>query len=84
MDYLGMVLYLMGSTMLVFALEEGGLVYAWNSPVIIATFSISAIGFISFATWEWYLSGRSGQNRSVLSLFPMYLTRQRIITFSFM
>ncbi|KAK0386274.1 hypothetical protein NLU13_6111 [Sarocladium strictum] len=84
MDYLGMISYLIGSTMLVFASEEGGLVYAWHSPVIIVAFSLSAAAFVFFMAWEWRLSGISEPTGSVLSLFPMYLTRQRIIAFSFL
>lgn len=55
MDYVGMISYLIGSTMLVFALEEGGLVYAWHSPVIIVTFSLSAAAFVFFMAPVGYI-----------------------------
>ncbi|OBR04791.1 Drug resistance transporter EmrB/QacA subfamily [Colletotrichum higginsianum IMI 349063] len=84
MDYLGMLLYLTASIMIVFALEEGGLFYPWDGPVVIASFVISGIGFVSFLGWEWVLSKKPWVKNSTLPLFPMHLVRQRIISFSFL
>ncbi|GKT69111.1 drug resistance transporter [Colletotrichum tofieldiae] len=84
MDYLGMLLYLTASIMVVFALEEGGLFYRWNSTVIVASFIISGVGFVCFLIWEWVISKKQSVKSSTLPLFPMHLVKQRIISFSFL
>lgn len=67
-----------------FALEEGGLSYPWSSGAIISSFSVGGVGLIAFLSWEWFVSPRNDHQKSILPLFPMKLTRQRIISFTFM
>ncbi|KAL7621663.1 hypothetical protein AAE478_008990 [Parahypoxylon ruwenzoriense] len=85
LDYLGMLLCLVASMMVIFALEQGGLFYPWNSAVIVASFVISAIGFVGFVVWEWLISiNHRWAPKSTLPLFPVHLGKQRIVGFSFL
>jgi hypothetical protein len=84
-DYPGMLLSLAGSVMLTFALEQGGLAYPWKSPTIVASFVVSGLALLAFATWEWLISGEapwSPLKHKMLPLFPSHLITRRVLGFS--
>ncbi|KAK4149586.1 drug resistance transporter EmrB/QacA subfamily [Chaetomidium leptoderma] len=96
MDYPGTVLSLVGAVMLTFVLEQGGLVYSWDSPQVVVGFVVSGVVFLAFVAWEWFISkssssgggGRSsssngGKKRpNMLPLFPMHLVTRRVLGFA--
>ncbi|RGP61088.1 hypothetical protein FLONG3_10643 [Fusarium longipes] len=74
-DYLGIVLLLSSSVLLVFALEEGGTRYSWNSAVVISTLVIAIVFFIAFGAWEVYVERSSNKQEPV---FPPSICNDRI------
>lgn len=78
-DWPGVVLSLAGSILLVFALESGGVQFAWRSAAVIASFIISGICLIGFSCWESFLTSRS---TIMLPIFPTRLVAGRVIAAS--
>ncbi|KFY77332.1 hypothetical protein V499_03250 [Pseudogymnoascus sp. VKM F-103] len=77
MDVLGAFLLLVATVLLVFALQQAGSQeYAWSSPVIVATLTISAASWVAFIAWIAYLeSGRSGLR--IKAIFPLSIALKR-------
>ncbi|EEY15609.1 conserved hypothetical protein [Verticillium alfalfae VaMs.102] len=75
-DLLGATLSLAASILLIFALQQGGVEYAWNSGAIISTFVLSGTLWLAFIAWERKLSGRSGVCEPI---FPWRLTSNRFV-----
>ncbi|KAK4184619.1 major facilitator superfamily transporter [Podospora australis] len=76
-DYLGGFASLTASILLVFALEQGGVVYSWGSAAIIAPFVLSGVLWVVFVLWERGLSLRKGA--LVEPLFPWGLACNRFV-----
>ncbi len=77
-DWLGAVLLLGGSTLLVFALQEGGsTAFSWRSPTIICTLTFSGFCWIAFFTWTSWLS--FGPTHRLRAIFPMTIAISRPI-----
>lgn len=75
-DLLGAFLVLVASVLLVFALEEGGDRYPWDSAAVIASLVLSAVAWVAFVAWELWLE------RSHLvqePIFPMRLLKNRVV-----
>ncbi|KAF4995620.1 hypothetical protein FGRMN_5011 [Fusarium graminum] len=75
-DFLGMVLSLAASILIIFALEQGGVAYPWGSGTIVSTFVLSAILWVSFIAWERLISRRNG---TCEPMFPWSLVRNRFV-----
>ena len=77
-DWLGAVLLLAASTLLVFALQEGGsTAFAWKSAPIISTLTISGLSWLGFFAWIAWLSF-SGVHR-LRAIFPFTIALSRPI-----
>ncbi|KAI2620776.1 major facilitator superfamily domain-containing protein [Hypomontagnella submonticulosa] len=74
-DVPGAFLLLGASILLVAALEEGGVHFAWNSAAIIVFFVLSGVLWIVFGLWEWYAS-REGYK--VEPMFPRRFFSNRV------
>ncbi len=75
-DIIGAFVSLAASILVVFALQEGGVAYAWNSGPIISIFVVSGVLWIVFVVWERYLSNR---NRVCEPIFPWRLASNRFV-----
>ncbi|KFY42310.1 hypothetical protein V495_04564 [Pseudogymnoascus sp. VKM F-4514 (FW-929)] len=77
MDVLGALLLLIASVLLVFALQQAGSQeFAWNSPVIVATLTVSSVSWAAFVAWiAWLESGRSGLR--IKAIFPLSIALKR-------
>ncbi|KAH8692258.1 putative MFS multidrug transporter [Talaromyces proteolyticus] len=76
-DYLGAILLLAASTLLVFALQEAGAAaYAWNSAAIISALAISAVCWCAFFGWISWLSFGEGP-RGMRAIFPLTIALTR-------
>lgn len=75
-DLPGAFLLLVASVLLVFALEEGGSRYPWDSAAVIASLVLSGIAWIAFVVWEiWLETSPSIQE----PIFPMRLLKSRVV-----
>jgi hypothetical protein len=72
-----MFLLLASSVLLVFALEEGGNRYPWNSAAIIAPLVLAIIAAIVLACWEVLLEKKGSVQEPV---FPPSILKDRLLT----
>jgi len=75
-DFFGAFASLVASILLVFALQQGGVIYAWNSATIVAIFIVSAALWAIFVAWERYLSA---SNTTCEPIFPWRLAQNRFV-----
>ncbi|KZF22095.1 drug resistance transporter EmrB/QacA subfamily [Xylona heveae TC161] len=76
-DYFGMFLLLASSVLLVFALEEGGTRYPWNSATVVTTLVIAVLAGILFALWEIYIDNDKTVQEPV---FPPSILKDRLLS----
>ncbi|KAL4901859.1 hypothetical protein BDW74DRAFT_187093 [Aspergillus multicolor] len=74
-DLLGFVLFAPAAIMFLLALEYGGQVYSWDSPIVIGLFCGAAAAAVIFLLWEY----RVGKD----AMIPIHLICQRITYCSF-
>jgi hypothetical protein len=71
-DYLGGILLLVASTLLVFALQQGGsTAFSWSSAAIVSSLVISSICWISFAVWTWTAAKGAFVAINIRSIIPL-------------
>lgn len=75
-DFVGMVVSLAASILIVFALEQGGVAYPWGSGAIVSTFVLSGVLWIAFVVWERLLSKKGGVREP---MFPWSLVHNRFV-----
>lgn len=75
LDYVGTVLLLMSTVLLVAVLEEAGLDYPWKSAFVITLFTISGIGWAMFLVWERQVTYRQGVQEPI---FPWRFVQSRV------
>lgn len=75
-DFVGMVVSLAASILIVFALEQGGVAYPWGSGAIVSTFVLSGVLWIAFVVWERMLSKKDGVREP---MFPRSLVHNRFV-----
>ncbi|PYH68554.1 uncharacterized protein BO88DRAFT_366789 [Aspergillus vadensis CBS 113365] len=76
-DLLGYLLLLGFSLLLVAALEEANVRYAWSSGIIVGCLTGSGVLLAAFLTWEWILSGR--KHVQMEPMLPWRLFRNRVV-----
>lgn len=64
--------------MLVFALEQGGVKYPWDSGTVIASFVVAGMAWAVFGSWEALLTTGLAKI-SMRPIFPTGLLTQRIV-----
>ncbi|CAG9940841.1 unnamed protein product [Clonostachys rosea f. rosea IK726] len=76
-DFLGGGTLLLGSGLLVFAIQQAGSqTFAWGSPAIISTLVISGLSWIGFVIWEIRLQLTPSQR--IEPIFPIKLMLHRV------
>ena len=80
-DFLGFLLSLAASALLVAALEEGGTEYSWQSSVTLSLFVISLLLWICFPIWERFQASRKTTQEAV---FPWRLAIDRFAMGNFL
>ncbi|KAI1102912.1 putative MFS multidrug transporter [Jackrogersella minutella] len=80
MDVIGALLSLAWAILLIFALQEGGKAYEWNSGVIIGTLVSGIVMLIVFAAWEWWAYRHTNTD----SLFPVGLLKRSVVVLLFL
>ncbi|KAK6957288.1 hypothetical protein Daesc_000070 [Daldinia eschscholtzii] len=77
LDVIGAVLLLFSSALIVFAFEEAGSRYSWQSPVILSTIIVGGVLFIGFLGWEKVMDRpRAAQE----PIFPLRLMKSRLVS----
>ncbi|CRG91968.1 Multidrug resistance protein 3 [Talaromyces islandicus] len=66
-DVTGAVLLLAGAFLLLTALLEASVNFRWSSATIITLLVISAVAWVAFFAWEWYLSESSLTQEPIFS-----------------
>jgi len=74
-DFLGASLLFIATTLLVAALEEAGLSFAWKSAFVISLLTVSGLTWIAFVFWERIVTLRRNSTEPV---FPWRLMTSRI------
>jgi len=75
-DVLGAFASLAASILLVFALEQAGAEYPWNSAPIVVSFVLSGVGWVVFVAWERSLSLKGSDCEP---MFPWRLACNRFV-----
>ncbi|RAK87227.1 major facilitator superfamily transporter, partial [Aspergillus costaricaensis CBS 115574] len=76
-DLLGYLLLLGFSLLLVAALEEANVRYAWSSGIIIGCLTGSGVLLAAFLAWEWILSSR--KHVRIEPMLPWRLFKSRVV-----
>lgn len=74
LDLPGCVLLLAAIVLMICALEEAGIRFAWSSPMIIAFLVIAGVLFIIFFIWQWIITRREDEREP---LFPWRFVTNR-------
>ena len=74
-DFPGAIFLFGTSAFLVAAFEEASTQYAWSSVTVIVLLVLSAVFFLIFLAWQFFLSHRAGGQEAV---FPWRLMKQRV------
>ena len=77
-DWLGFVLLLAATILVILALEEGGNPISWDSATIVVMFVMGGISWIMLAVWQTYLTYRPGEHLP-MPVFPLRVILHRII-----
>lgn len=82
-DFVGNMLLVIASILLIFAIQEGAsFVWKWSSPVIIWSLVVSGVCWLLLVVWESYLF--YGQNQVIQPIFPLRLAVGRVYLSSFL
>jgi hypothetical protein len=73
-DFLGTFLLIAANLLLVTALLEASIAFSWNSPVIIVLLVLSAVAWMAFIAWEWFVT-REGSKVEPVFPFRFFLNR---------
>ena len=80
-DWLGALLLLSASVLLVFGLEQGSTgTYAWTSKTILTSLTVSGVSWGGFVVWQQYLIKRKNNKSGLIPIFPMRAFSGRIMT----
>jgi hypothetical protein len=83
LDFVGCLLMMSGSVLLVFMLFQGAArAYPWKSVAVIITFTIAGCSWVGLVAWEWNLS-RYSQIGGTVPHFPFRLMKERIMMSGF-
>lgn len=84
LDFIGALLMLSGSVLLVFMLFQGATrTYSWRSAAEIVTLTIAGCSWLGLVGWEWSLSRRP-EIGGIVPHFPFRLMKDRIMLSGFM
>jgi hypothetical protein len=75
-DWLGVVLSIVATTLLLFAFEEAGLRFPWKSAAIIVSMILSGVCWVCFGFWQHYLTEKEG---TIAPIFPAMLVKNRVL-----
>ncbi|KAI0379308.1 drug resistance transporter EmrB/QacA subfamily [Hypomontagnella monticulosa] len=77
LDILGAIFLLFSSALIVFAFEEAGSRYSWQSPTILSTIIIGGVLFVAFVGWEHIVDRPTSTQEPI---FPLRLMKDRLFS----
>ncbi|RAK99185.1 MFS general substrate transporter [Aspergillus ibericus CBS 121593] len=75
-DYAGFFILLVACILLIVAIEEAGVSFAWDSALVIVFLVLSIVLFGAFVVWEWQLYRTKSTRESV---FPWQFVKNRFL-----
>ncbi|PYI08190.1 MFS general substrate transporter [Aspergillus sclerotiicarbonarius CBS 121057] len=75
-DYPGFFILLVACILLIVAIEEAGVSFAWDSALVIVFLVLSVVLFCAFLGWEWHLQQSKSTRESV---FPWEFVKNRVL-----
>ena len=75
-DFIGFLLLLVASVLLIVAIEEAGISFAWDSALVLTFLVLAFVLFCLFFAWQRYLSTRKSVQESVV---PWTFLKNRIL-----
>jgi hypothetical protein len=79
MDYVGSLLLLSASVLLIVGIQEAGsTVYQWSSPPIIATLTVAGFCWIALFVWQYFLPSLPVKP-AIVPIFPLRLLTKRVM-----
>jgi multisubunit Na+/H+ antiporter MnhB subunit len=75
-DFLGSVLVLAATVLIVFGLNEGGTgASPWKSAIPVATLTAGILAWFLLVAWQWY----SNKHTSIAGIFPLGIWKSRVL-----
>ena len=82
-DYVGTILLMAATVLLVVALQEAGTAtFSWSSSVTIGLLTASGVSLLGLAGWIGFLENK-GEKSPVTPTFPSRFLRQRVMSTAF-
>ena len=75
-DYPGFVMLLASCVLLIVAIEEAGISYAWRSALVITCLVIAGVLLVVFVGWQWYMDYSKSQREPI---FPWDFFKTRVL-----
>ncbi|KAJ5248560.1 hypothetical protein N7468_000011 [Penicillium chermesinum] len=75
-DYPGFFILLAASVLLIVAIEEAGISFAWSSALVIAFLVVAGVFLLLFLFWQWYLYHIKSAREPIL---PWSFLKNRIL-----
>ena len=83
-DYVGTILLMAATVLLIVALQDAGTVtFLWSSSVTIGLLTASAVSVLGLVGWIAFLEN-TGDKLSVTPTFPFRFLRQRVMSIAFL
>ena len=80
-DFVGSILLLTASVLVVFGLQQGGVgAFVWNSAVVVATLTVGCVCWVALFAWEWAFHQKNMKN--VAPILPLSIPARRILAAS--
>lgn len=77
-DFVGCLLMLAASVLIVFGLQEGGVgAFSWSSPVVVCTLTLGCIAALGLVVWEYIHSRKRGNE--LATIMPLRVITDRIM-----
>ena len=76
LDFPGFLLLLIVCVLLIVAIEEAGISYAWNSALVLTLIVLSFVFFCCFLAWQWYLASKTTARQAVI---PWSFFKNRVL-----
>lgn len=77
-DWLGLILSVGASVVLIIPLQEGGSDFSWRSASVIAMVAVGGLCWVAFAGWEVFIS-RKPREPALLPMMPNRVAYQRVV-----